>query len=290
MSNDLSGQWLGNYQVEHLLGVGAMGEVYEVSQESEHFAVKIMHEELAEQDMLRERFLREVHLMQALKHPHIVPITDFGWYGKRLFLVMPYIDGVTLAEVMKAQRFSPLQVWKILDPLTQALEHAHLQGIIHRDLKPTNILITYENAYLYLVDFGLGKRPGLDARLTETGISVGTPAYMSPEAAVGEEVDLRSDIYSLGVMLYEFLLNKVPFDGMDSTAIMYAHLYKAVPLPSAEDRSFPFSLEAVILKCLAKDRRDRYSTVRQFLSDFVEALNSLTEEEANRCYGSSFEA
>jgi serine/threonine protein kinase len=287
MSNNLSGQQLGGYRVEHLLGIGAMGEVYEVSLESDHFAIKIMHEELTEQDALRERFLREVRLMQALKHPHIVPIIDFGWYGKRLFLVMPFIDGVTLAEVMKSQRFSPLQVGKILDPLTQALEHAHLQGIIHRDLKPTNVLVTYSDSYLYLLDFGLGKRPGMDARLTETGISVGTPAYMSPEAAVGEEVDLRSDIYSLGVMLYEFLLNKIPFDGMDSSAIMYAHLYKPVPLPSTEDRSFPFALEAVILKCLAKDRRDRYSTIRQFTGDFADALNSLTEAELNCVYGNS---
>src|SRR5436305_6454087 len=124
MSNNLLGQQLGGYRVEHLLGIGAMGEVYEVSLESDHFAIKIMREELAEQDALRERFLREVRLMQALKHPHIVPIIDFGWYGKRLFLVMVFIDGVTLAEVMKSQRFSPLQVWKILDPLTQALEHA----------------------------------------------------------------------------------------------------------------------------------------------------------------------
>jgi serine/threonine protein kinase len=126
---------------------------------------------------------------------------------------------------------------------------------------------------------------GLDARLTETGISVGTPAYMSPEAAVGEEVDLRADICSLGVMLYELFLHKPPFEGDDSTAILYAHPYKSVPLLSIEDPSFPFALESVILKCLAKDRRDRYSTIRHFVSDFDDALYSLTDMEANRCYG-----
>ena len=101
MNADLVGQQLGEYQVERLLGVGAMGEVYKVSQAANSLAMKIMHEQLAEQDALRERFLREVRLMQALKHPHIVPIIDFGWYGKRLFLVMPYIEGTTLAEVIE---------------------------------------------------------------------------------------------------------------------------------------------------------------------------------------------
>ena len=175
----------------------------------------------------------------------------------------------------------------ILDPLTQALEYAHSQGIIHRDLKPSNVLVSDSDNHIYLADFGLGKRPGLDTRLTETGISVGTPMYMSPEAAVGEEVDLRSDIYSLGVMLYELLLNKLPFAGSDGAAIMYAHLYKPVPLPSSEDHSFPLALEAVILRCLSKDRRDRYQTTRHFFSDFAAALDSLPEAEANGYYGGS---
>jgi serine/threonine-protein kinase len=286
MSHSLVGQQLGEYRVERLLGVGAMGEVYQVSLGNGRFAIKIIHEELAQQDTLSERFLREVRLMQLLTHPHIVPIVDFGWIGKRLYLVMPYIDGATLTEVMKAQRFSPLQVWKILTPLTQALEHAHSQGIVHRDLKPGNILITYTDAHLYLVDFGLGKRPDLDARLTEVGISVGTPSYMSPEAAAGDEVDSRSDIYSLGIMLYELLLGKLPFEGSLSSMIMYAHLYEPVPLPSSEDRTFPFALEAVILRCLAKDREDRYATIREFFQDYEYALQSLTEAEANSFYGS----
>ena len=285
MSHSLVGRQLGEYRVERLLGDGAMGEVYEVSLGAERFAIKIMHEELAEQDILRERFLREVRLMQALMHPHIVPILDFGWIGKRLFLVMPYIDGVTLTDVLKAQRFSPLMVWKIFVPLTDALGHAHSQGVVHRDLKPGNIMITYEDARLYLLDFGLGKRPALDDRLTEAGISVGTPSYMSPEAAAGEEVDPRSDIYSLGIMMYELLLSKLPFDGLLSSVIMYAHLYEPVPLPSSIDRRFPFALEAVILRCLAKDREDRYATMQAFIDDFEGALQSLTEDQANYFYG-----
>ncbi len=288
MSHSLVGQKLGEYQVERLIGIGAMGEVYEVSQDDQRYAIKIIHEELAEQGALRERFLREVRMMQVLKHPHIVPIVDFGWTGKRLFLVMPYIDGVTLTDVMEAQRFSPLHVWKILVPLTQALEHAHTQGVVHRDLKPGNILITYSDAHLYLLDFGLGKRPDHDIRLTEVGISVGTPTYMSPEAAAGKEVDSRTDIYSLGIILYELLLGKLPFDGVLSSVIMYAHLYEPVPLPSSEDRRFPFALEAVILKCLTKDRRDRYATMEALINAYEAALQSLSEAEANSFYGNDF--
>ncbi|MEO8392852.1 MAG: serine/threonine-protein kinase [Chloroflexota bacterium] len=288
MSHSLVGQKLGEYQVERLIGIGAMGEVYEVSRDNQRFAIKIIHEELAQQGALRERFLREVRMMQVLQHPHIVPIVDFGWNGKRLFLVMPYIDGITLTDMMKAQRFSPLQVWKILVPLTQALEHAHAQGVVHRDLKPGNILITYSDAHLYLLDFGLGKRPDQDIRLTEAGISVGTPSYMSPEAAAGEEVDSRSDIYSLGIMLYELLLGKLPFEGLLSSMIMYAHLYEPVPLPSGEDRRFPFALEAVILRCLVKDRWDRYATMGELIADYEAALQSLTETEASSFYGNDF--
>jgi serine/threonine-protein kinase len=283
--SSLVGQQLGDYQVERLLGIGAMGEVYEGSLGENRFAIKIMNAEMAEQDTLRERFLREVRLMQMLQHPHIVPITDFGWLGKRLFLVMPYIDGVPLTDIMKAQRFSPLQVWSILVPLTQALAHAHAQGIVHRDLKPGNILITYEDKHLYLLDFGLGKRPELDPRLTERGISVGTPSYMSPEAAAGEEVDWRTDIYSLGVILYELLLRKLPFEGGLSSVIMYAHIYEPVPLPSSHDVRFPMALEAVILRALAKDRQDRYQTIGEFFEDYEAALQSLTEAEANDFYG-----
>ena len=289
MSNGLAGQQVGEYQVERQLGAGAMGEVYDAYRGVERYAIKIMHEELAEQDTLRERFLREVRLMQALQHPHIVPILDFGWHGKRLYLVMPYIDASTLAHIEHTHGLSPRQVWGILDPLAQALEHAHVQGIVHRDLKPSNVLIANQDDHIYLVDFGLGKRPGLDTRLTETGISVGTPAYMSPEAAVGEEVDLRADLYSLGIMVYELLLNKLPFDEEDGTALMYAHLYKSVPLPSNANRDFPVALEAVILRCLAKDRRDRYGSMRYFIHDFADALNSLTGTEANYSYGSSYE-
>jgi serine/threonine-protein kinase len=290
MNNDLIGQPLGSYEVHELLGAGAMGEVYAATQGSNAFAIKIMHEELAEQDLLRERFLREVSLMQALKHPHIVPIVDFGWYGKRLFLVMPYIEGATLQELMKSMRFSPRQAGMILDPLTQALSHAHLQGIVHRDLKPSNVLIARSDDHIYLADFGLGKRPGLDARLTETGFAVCTPSYMSPEAAVAEEVDTRSDIYSLGIMLYELLLNRLPFDGMDTSALMYAHLYNPVPLPSSEVPGFPVALEAVLLRCLAKERQDRYSTVNHFAADFADALDSLTDTEANRLFGATDDA
>ncbi|HVU11171.1 MAG TPA: serine/threonine-protein kinase [Phototrophicaceae bacterium] len=284
MNNSLRDPQVGDYEVVKFLGAGAMGEVYETVRDGERFAIKIMHEELAENDKLRERFLREVNLMQSVRHAHIIPISDFGWHGKRLFLVMPYIDGISLFDVMQTHRFSPRQVWEIFYPLTEALKHAHVQGIIHRDLKPGNVLIARPDNHVYLADFGLGKRPGLDTRLTETGVAIGTPSYMSPEAIVGEEIDVRSDVYSLGVLLYELLLDQLPFDGIDSTAIMYAQLYNSVPLPTAINSRFPFALEAVILRALAKDKQDRYSSVRHFVDDLADALNCLSAAEVDCCY------
>ncbi len=284
MNNSLRDQQVGDYEVVRFLGAGAMGEVYESTRDGERFAIKIMHEELAENDRLRERFLREVNLMQAVRHPHIIPIVDFGWHGQRLFLVMPFVDGTSLFDVLQTLRFTPRQAWEVFYPLAEALRHAHVQGIIHRDLKPGNVLIARADNHVYLADFGLGKRPGLDTRLTETGVAIGTPAYMSPEAIVGEEIDVRSDVYSLGIILYELLLDQLPFDGVDSTAIMYAQLYNSVPLPSEINSRFPFALEAVILRSLAKDRQDRYSSVRHFVDDLADALASLSDGEADFCY------
>lgn len=284
VNDNLVGQDIGGYRVRRLVGSGAMGEVYEASRH-QRVAIKIMHQELAEQDTSRERFLREVQLMQAVKHPHIVPILDFGWYGRRLFLVMPFIDSITLKEALMFRQYTPLRVWTIVEPLSQALQHIHLQGIVHRDLKPSNILLASPTEHVFLADFGLGKRPGLDVQITEAGFIVGTPRYMSPEMAGGEEVDLRADIYSLGVLLYQLLLNQLPFDGSDETAILYGHLFQPPPPPTSVRSDFPPAIEAVIMKCLAKDRQERYPSVRHFILDYRRALEQMTRPEADTFYG-----
>lgn len=282
----LVGKPLGDYDIKRLVGAGAMGEVYEATKDHQSFAIKIITPELAKVDALRERFLREVRLMQAVHHPHIVSILDFGWQDERLFLVMPFIDGMSLHQHLRQRSFSPADTWTMFSPLSDALIHVHLQGIIHRDIKPGNVLVANRDSHVYLTDFGLSKRPDIDTRLTETGTVVGTPYFMSPEMVVGEAVDARSDIYSLGVMLYLMLLDRLPFDSGDDQSTMYAHVYEPVPPPESINPHFPQRLSTVLLTALEKYPQYRFSSVKQFKLEFREALDSLTEEEQYRTYGS----
>lgn len=281
MNDDLYGVTIDSYTIHGRIGIGGMGSVYAATDAAgERYALKIMHEDLAQQPDLRERFLREAQLMQVVRHPNIVPLLDFGIYGERLYLVMPFIDGGTLQMLLRSFRFSPSLAWVIFDPLTQALHHAHVQGIVHRDLKPGNVLIARADDHVYLSDFGLSKRPDMDTTLTATGTSIGTPTYMSPEAALAEEVDLRSDIYSLGIMLFELLFDDVPFKGVDDAALVYAHLYQPVPLPP----DTPPAMANIILRCLAKERQDRYPSVRHLRDDYLDALEQLGDA-AEQVYG-----
>ncbi|HVU12020.1 MAG TPA: serine/threonine-protein kinase [Phototrophicaceae bacterium] len=285
MNSQLTGQKLGSYAVGRLLGSGSMGEVYEAYDGKTALALKVLHKSLAHEERVVERFLREVRLMQVVQHPNVIPILDFGWQEGHVFLIMPLIDGATLRQIMKSRRFSPAQIWTILDPLTQGLAQAHRHGIVHRDVKPGNVLIARSDNHLYLSDFGLSKRPGLDSRITETGMVVGTPYYISPEAVVGEEMDERSDIYSLGVILYELLLNRRPFDLPDIDLTMYAHVYQPVPLPCEICPGFPQVLNQVLLTSLGKTREERYPSMEAFARAYGDALDQLSEAEANAVYG-----
>lgn len=271
MSSELYGQEIGGYTIERRIDVGGMGEVYAASKDGIEYAFKIMLEALAAQSEQRERFLREVELMRALRHPNIMPLLDYGLYRDRLYLVMPLVEGMTLQALIDAMRFTPKLAWIILDPLTQGLAHAHMQGIVHRDLKPGNVLIAREDDHVYLSDFGLSKRPDFDSGLTATGTMIGTPAYMSPEASLAEEVDLRGDIYSLGIILYEMLFNRLPYAGLKDTALIAAHLYQPAPLPA----DLPPALQGVFERALAKNRQNRYPSLRPFIVDYVDALDAL---------------
>ncbi len=280
---------LGNYQLGRVLGTGAMGKVFEAYHrfDGRHVALKVMHDNWARDQQMRDRFLREVRLLQVAQHRHIVPLLDFGWQDEVLFLVMAFIDGGTLRERMDRELFTPRTAGEILQPLAEALDHTHAQGIIHRDLKPSNILIEGETGHLYLSDFGLSKRPGLDTNLTSIGMIVGTPYYISPEAVLGEDLDQRSDVYSFAVMIYQLLLNRVPFDKGDNDTTMFAHVQETVPLPTQLHGGFPPALEAVLLRALEKDRAMRYTSAGEFASDYQDALASLDETTATTHFGES---
>jgi serine/threonine-protein kinase len=281
----LIGQEVNGYQIIGLIGKGGMGEVYEAtSPQGQNVAIKILRSE--GQGLPKEwveRFVREVHLMETLQHPNIVPIYDYGYVEETdtLYFTMKYITGPTLTRLLEARQFSPDAAWYLLKQIAAGLAYGHAQGVMHRDIKPDNILLMGpEEAYeAYVADFGIGKKPGVDHTLTEVGSVLGTPTYMSPEAVLGEKMDIRADVYSLGIMAYEMLLGIPPYKESHSHLTAMAHVTKPLTPPSLHRPDFPLALEPVLLRALDKDRNQRYQTVDAFAADFEQAMDSLDDDD-----------
>jgi len=275
------------YAVERELGRGGMATVY-LARDLKHdrpVALKVLHPALA-QALGTERFLREVRLTAKLQHPHVLPIFDSGETVGQLWYTMPYVDGETLrARLRRVGQLAVEQALRIAREAAQALHYAHGHGVVHRDVKPENLLLTQDGSTL-VADFGIAR--ALDAaeeRLTETGLSIGTPAYMSPEQASADRtVDARSDIYSLGCVLYEMLAGEPPFTGPTPQAVIAKRLFEPVPhLRSV--REVPISLERVVSRALARARADRFATAAEFAAaltripaDQLSGAGELTEE------------
>jgi serine/threonine protein kinase len=279
----------GRYQVEERIGEGGIGVVYRAVQIKLHrrVAVKLLqHETMGEED-LRARFEREAVALAALSHPNIVNLTDYGIVRGRPFLVMELLEGPTLREML--DNSGPIPVDRALN-LTRQLVHgvayAHARGIVHRDLKPANIMVQElpnQPSHLKILDFGLVKFiPGsyLDpgVQLSRVGFTFGTPAYMSPEHASGANVDGRSDLYSIGVLLFEMLTGTKPFDG-ELDEVLRAHFSAPVPslgerLPALSSRT---DIDALIRKALAKQREDRFADAAAMLS----ALEAIMPSDAS---------
>ncbi len=282
-------QSLGGYVLRQRLGAGAMGAVYAATPENDPWrqvALKVLHPEIAAREALRARFEREMRLLAALDHPAIIPLLDFGEADGRLFLVMPFIDGETLGRVMRRRAFSLNAAWNVLRPAMDALAYGHEQGIVHRDVKPDNLLLAEgdDGLRIYLMDYGLGKQPGADYTLTETGISLGTPQYISPEAALGQHPDARADLYSLAVTTYEVMLGRLPFDYGDASRDALAHVDEAPPHPASLHPDFPDTVAEVLLHGLAKAPADRPASVAAFGSALYRALRELPPGVANQLY------
>jgi serine/threonine-protein kinase len=212
---------------------------------------------------------REIEIMQALEHEHIVPCLDAGAYGRYHYLVMPYFRGGTLGDKLKGCLLTLEEVSVIFEQLTSALAYIHAFGLLHRDIKPTNILFD-RNHKLYLTDFGtvswLGEKPGYDGHM------MGTPHFMAPEILEGY-VDERSEIYAVGVLLYEMLTGYVPFDGPSDQ--IYLHHWKTQPMaPSLLNPSLPRPVERVILRALEKDPHHRYQTIEDLLHAYQKAIET----------------
>src|SRR5258708_18255439 len=218
---------MGPYRLEVMLGKGGMATVYRAYQASvkRYVAIKVMSPEIASQPGFKERFDREAEVIASLEHPHIVPVIDYGTEEGTNYLVMRYIEGGSLEDRMRKTPLTLQEAAHFLDQIASALSYAHKRGVIHRDLKPNNVLLdSGENAYL--TDFGIARLAQSQTRLTATGSVMGTPAYMSPEQGMGSPVDARSDLYTLGVVLYEMVLNRLPFSADTPAAMIFQHVYE----------------------------------------------------------------
>jgi TolB-like protein/Flp pilus assembly protein TadD/tRNA A-37 threonylcarbamoyl transferase component Bud32 len=255
------------YTVARLLGAGGMATVYEAEDVRHHrkVAVKVLRTELAEA-LGAERFLREIETIASLRHPHILPLYDSGQSGGSLFFVMPLVEGESLRARLEREKQLPLDealriAWEVAD----ALAYAHSRGIIHRDIKPENILL--ESGHAVVSDFGIARAMGAvdDQPLTRTGISVGTPQYMSPEQAAGEKsLDGRTDLYSLACMLYEMLAGVPPFTGPTVERLIHQHLVETPPEITRFRPAVPAEVAAALRRALAKTPADRFATTTAF--------------------------
>ncbi|HSD30658.1 MAG TPA: protein kinase [Gemmatimonadales bacterium] len=258
----------GHYQVERELGHGGMATVYLAQDLKNHrpVALKVLRPELAAA-LGPERFLREVRITARLNHPHILPLLDSGEARGFLYYVMPYVEGESLRDRLGREMQLPLQdALQIAREVADALAYAHTHDVVHRDIKPENILL--ESGHAVVADFGIARAitvAGGD-KLTQTGVAVGTPAYMSPEQALGEEqVDGRSDVYSLACVLYEVLAGEPPFKGPTAQAILARRLNDPVPSLHTVRETVPAEIERAITKALAKVPADRFATAEQFI-------------------------
>ncbi|HET9636550.1 MAG TPA: serine/threonine-protein kinase, partial [Gemmatimonadaceae bacterium] len=254
------------YEIKRELGHGAMATVY-LARDLKHdreVAVKVLRDDVGFA-LGAERFKREIELVTHLSHPHILPIYDSGQADGELFYVMPYVEGESLrAKLNRERQLSIDEALRITCEVASALDHSHRHGIIHRDIKPENILL--EDGQALLADFGIARASSLSGeKLTSTGVSLGTPTYMSPEQGMADpNIDARSDIYSLGCVLYEMLAGQPPFTGNTTQALIARHSLDQVPSLSVVRNSVPEEVEDAILVALEKVPADRFSTAHEF--------------------------
>ena len=266
---------LGSYRIISQVGQGGMATVYKAYQPSmdRNVAVKVLPRQLAESAQFAARFQQEARIIARLEHPHILPVFDFGESDGVTYFVMRYLEAGTLKTKMEAGPLSLNEIDRLFTQLAEALEYAHGHGIVHRDLKPANALVDAQGN-LFLTDFGIAKLlESASPRLTQTDAIMGTPAYISPEQAKAESVDRRSDIYSLGIILYEMVTGSVPFVADTPLAVILKHISDPLPPPSVLKKDISAPIERVILKALAKEPGDRYATAAEFLSAWKRALD-----------------
>jgi serine/threonine protein kinase len=267
MSN-WSGQTIGGYKIGEEIGQGGMAIVYRAYQPQleRWVAIKILQSTGAGDEEFLARFRREARAIAALRHPNILTIYDYGEEKGIAYIVMEYVPDGTLKARLTGQPMDWPDVATLTIPLARALAYAHSQGIVHRDVKPANVLLPRPDWPL-LADFGLVKLVGHQRGITRPGMSIGTPAYLSPEQASGEEIDHRSDVYGVGIILYELLTGSLPFEAKSPIDMMIRRLQGPPTPPSCLNPHITPQMEAVILRALARDPEARHPTMEALVND-----------------------
>jgi serine/threonine-protein kinase len=270
-----------SYTLLEPIGHGGMAAVYRARQETldRIVAVKVLSDSLATSDEFMQRFVREARTAANMRHPNVITVHDFGQDERGVpYLVLEYVDGPTLADLMDAG-LEDSRIPDLLDQMAAGLDYAHSRGVIHRDVKPGNVLLT-EDGRVVLADFGLAWLIEAAVHLTLSGGVIGTPEYMSPEQASGLRVDARTDVYALGVVLYEMLTGDRPYGGDNPIAILLKHVQAPVPSVAALRPDLPVAVDRVVQQALAKDPERRFQTAGALARAFREALAGASEASA----------
>ncbi len=285
MADELIGRTLGRYKITALVGRGGMATVYRATHPGleQTVAVKVLHAHIATDADLLGRFQQEARAVAALRHPNIVRVVDFDCIDNVYFMVMEYIDGLTMSAHLrdmaaKGRRMPVAEVLRVFEPLCSAVDYAHGQGMIHRDIKPSNVLLTAQGEPV-LTDYGIAKMIGVTQH-TAAGTVMGSAFYMSPEQAQGVAVDGRSDIYSLGVMLFESLAGQVPYEGDTLATVLVKHITAPVPAVCPLNDELPPLLDGLMRVALAKDPDERFQTGKALAAALRQGLAPLAAQSS----------
>ena len=270
----LTGATLGPYTILERIGGGGMATVYKAYQPAmdRFVALKVVRVDIAAEPQFRERFNREARTIARLEHRYILPVYDFGEADGVPYLVMRYTDGGTLHDVVGRGPLTPQRAIRYITQVAEALAYTHARNVIHRDIKPENILLSPDD-HVLLTDFGIAKMIASATAMTATGMALGTPYYMAPELVLGQPIDTYTDIYALGIVLYECLIGEPPFVAETPWAVLNMQVRNPLPLPRVANPAIGEALEQAILKATNKDPADRFESIEEFAA----ALNFVRE-------------
>lgn len=272
------GEMVGPYRIIEQLGRGGMATVFKAYHANldRYVAIKVLHAAFLEEDSFLARFEREAKVVAKLEHPNITPIYDFAEHKGNPYLVMKFVEGETLKARLKRAPLSPEEGVKVIQAVGDALSYAHKMDILHRDVKPSNVILA-DDGQIYLTDFGLARIASAGETTISNDMMIGTPQYISPEQAMGkQDLDAGTDIYSFGVLIYELVVGRVPFSADTPFSIIHDHIYTPLPLPTAVNPKVPEVIERLLLKALAKERRDRFDNIVEMVASFRQAIEGDT--------------